>query len=51
MHPPTNPSSAITAVEAQPRVKPSNFPEPFAARMRGRTIRPLGEVFGLRNFG
>jgi len=42
---------AIVAAEAPPRAKPTNYPEPFASRMRGREKRPLGDVFGLRNFG
>ena len=42
---------AIVAAEAAPRTKPSIYPEPFAGRMGGRTKRPLGEVFGLKNFG
>src|SRR5437867_7426912 len=42
---------AIAAVAAPPRTKPSNYPEPFASRMAGREKRPLGDVFGLKNFG
>ncbi len=42
---------AINAAEAPPRTKPSNYPEPFASRMVGREKRPLGDVFGLSNFG
>lgn len=42
---------AIIAAEAAPRTKPSNYPEPFASRMKGREKRPLGDVFGLTNFG
>jgi uncharacterized cupin superfamily protein len=42
---------AIRAREAPARGKPSNYPEPFASRMAGREKRPLGELFGLRNFG
>ena len=42
---------AIDATEAQPRSKPSNYPEPFLSRMNGRLKRPLGDVFGLTNFG
>lgn len=42
---------AIVAAEAAPRAKPSNYPEPFASRVAGRLKRPLGDVFGLRNFG
>ena len=41
----------ITAAEAPPRTKPSNYPEPFASRMAGRIKRPLGDLFGLTNFG
>lgn len=41
----------IYAMEAPPRRKPSNYPEPFAARMAGREKRPLGDLFGLSNFG
>lgn len=42
---------AITAADAAPRTKPSNYPEPFASRVRGREKKPLGDVFGLANFG
>jgi uncharacterized cupin superfamily protein len=42
---------AITAAEAPARTKPSNYPEPFASRMAGREKRPLGDLFGLTNFG
>lgn len=42
---------AIVAWEASPRTKPSNYPEPFASRMSGRVKRPLGDLFGLQNFG
>jgi uncharacterized cupin superfamily protein len=42
---------AIHALDAAPRSKPSNYPEPFAARMGGREKRALGDVFGLANFG
>ena len=42
---------AITALETPLRVKPSNYPEPFASQMAGRKKRVLGEVFGLTNFG
>ncbi len=46
----TNPI-AINAVEAPVRTKPSVYPEPFASRMAGREKRPLGDLFGLKNFG
>ncbi len=42
---------AIEATDAPPRIRPSNYPEPFASRMSGRVKRPLGDPFGLRNFG
>jgi uncharacterized cupin superfamily protein len=42
---------AIFAREAAPRARKSVYPAPFAARMAGRTKRPLGDVFGLANFG
>lgn len=42
---------AIVAADAVPRSKPSNYPPEFAARTGGRTKRPLGDMFGLRNFG
>jgi uncharacterized cupin superfamily protein len=32
------------------RIKPSNYPEPFASRMAGRIKRPLGDAFGLASF-
>lgn len=42
---------AILASSAPPRTKPSNYPEPFFSRMAKREKRPLGDLFGLRNFG
>jgi uncharacterized cupin superfamily protein len=42
---------AINASEAPARAKPSNYPEPFASRMSGRRKHPLGDLFGLTNFG
>ncbi len=42
---------AIVAAEAPLRVRSSSYPEPFASRMEGRSKRPLGDVFGLVNFG
>ena len=41
----------IRVDEAPPRARLSSYPEPFASRMRGRTIRPLGDLFALKNFG
>lgn len=43
--------TAIVAAEAPARTKASNYPEPFASRMSGREKRPLGDLFGLKNFG
>lgn len=42
---------AIKAGEAPARAKASSYPEPFASRMAGREKRPLGDLFGLQNFG
>ena len=42
---------AVVAAEAPARLKPSNYPEPFASRMAGREKHPLGDLFGLTNFG
>jgi uncharacterized cupin superfamily protein len=42
---------AIEATAAVPRTKPSNYPEPFFSRMAKREKRPLGDLFGLKNFG
>jgi uncharacterized cupin superfamily protein len=45
------PILAIEAASAPPRTRPSLYPAEFAVRMAGREKRPLGELFGLRNFG
>jgi len=42
---------AVVAAEAPLRARPSTYPEPFASRMAGREKRPLGDLFGLANFG
>jgi uncharacterized cupin superfamily protein len=42
---------AVNAGEAPVRTKPSSYPEPFASRVQGREKRPLGDLFGLTNFG
>lgn len=42
---------ALVAAEAPPRVRKSVYPAPYAARMDGREKRPLGDLFGLVNFG
>lgn len=45
------PPPAIDAAEAPVNAKKSNYPEPFFTRMARRVKRPLGNVFGLNNFG
>jgi uncharacterized cupin superfamily protein len=47
----TDHPTAVVAVEAPPRIRPSNHPEPFASLMLGRVKHPLGDLFGLKNFG
>ncbi|MGE4281696.1 MAG: cupin domain-containing protein [Magnetospirillum sp.] len=47
----TKKPAAIVAAEAPPRTKPSIYPAPFAASVAGRVKRPLGDLFGLTNFG
>jgi uncharacterized cupin superfamily protein len=42
---------AVVAKAAAARAKSSNYPEPFASRMAGRVKRPLGDLYGLKNFG
>ncbi len=42
---------ALRANDAPPKAKLSNYPEPFASRMASREKRPLGDIFGLTNFG
>ena len=42
---------AICAADAAPRTRPSNYPEPFFSRMGKRVKHPLGDLFGLTNFG
>jgi uncharacterized cupin superfamily protein len=42
---------AIAASDAPLKAKASNYPEPFFSRMLKREKRPLGDLFGLKNFG
>jgi len=42
---------AVLATDVAPRTKKTNYPPLFAARVDGREKRPLGDVFGLTNFG
>jgi len=48
---PKNNLIAINAGEAPLRAKPSIYPPMLAARVKGREKRPLGDLFGLINFG
>lgn len=41
----------VIAGEVAARVTKSSYPDPFAARMDGRTKRPLGVLFGLKAVG
>lgn len=45
------PPVALVALDVPKRTKPSNYPEPLASQMQGREKRPLGDLFGLTNFG
>jgi uncharacterized cupin superfamily protein len=49
--PDTRPSIALVAAEASPRLQRSFYPAPFASRVASRLKRPLGDPFGLTNFG
>lgn len=50
MSPPKSPV-AVRAADAPPKARQTNYPEPFAARVSGRHKCPLGDLFGLKNFG
>ena len=49
------PPVALRAADCPPRVRPSNYPAALVAvldaKLAGREKRPLGDPFGLRNFG
>ena len=45
------PNPSLKRTDVPKRTKPSNYPEPFASQMQGREKRPLGDLFGLINFG
>jgi len=47
----TSRHAPLTAADAAPTVKKTGYPPPFAALMEARTKRPLGNLFGLGNFG
>jgi uncharacterized cupin superfamily protein len=51
MSPDVKPPVALRAADAPARAFRTNYPEPFASRMAGRDKRPLGDLFGLTNFG
>jgi uncharacterized cupin superfamily protein len=42
---------AMLASDALLRAPSSNYPEPYFSRMNKREKRPLGDHFGLKNFG
>ena len=42
---------AIHAQDAPPRLSPSNYPPEFRERVAGRHKQPLGDLFGIGNFG
>ncbi|WP_315856390.1 cupin domain-containing protein [Synechococcus sp. J7-Johnson] len=44
-------AKALWAAGWPPRSRASTYPAPFAALMKGREKRGLGEAFGLRHFG
>jgi uncharacterized cupin superfamily protein len=44
-------AAAIEAVSAPARAPMFTFPEPLASLIKGRTRHPLGNQFGLTNFG
>jgi len=45
------PMLPIEAAAAPVRSRPSSYPEPFASLVAGRVKHPLGDRFGLENFG
>jgi uncharacterized cupin superfamily protein len=47
----TDQPPAVEAAAVPARARSSSYPEPFALRMEGRIKRPLGDMFGLKNFG
>ena len=45
------PPIAAIAADTPMQKRRSNYPEPFASRVASREKRPLGDLFGLTNFG
>lgn len=41
----------LVAADAPPRARKSLYPDEFAVRVAGRLKRPLGDPFGLTNYG
>jgi uncharacterized cupin superfamily protein len=42
---------ALIAKDAPPRAKPTGYPPKMAKMVEGRAKQPLGDLFGLANFG
>ena len=42
---------SIVAADAPPRAKATGYPPNMAKMVEGRLKRPLGDLFGLKNFG
>jgi uncharacterized cupin superfamily protein len=49
--PVSNRPVAMVAADAAPRARATNYPALMASRVAGRVKRPLGDLFGLTNFG
>ncbi|MES2713427.1 MAG: cupin domain-containing protein [Pseudomonadota bacterium] len=45
------PPKTLIARNAPSRARPSGYPPDLVAPMAGRTKHPLGDIFGLKNFG
>jgi len=43
--------AALVAAEAAPRAKQTGYPPEMAVKVAARVKRPLGDLFGLKNFG
>ena len=49
--PDAKPPVALAAADAPPRAKATGYPPKMAKMVEGRVKRPLGDLFGLKNFG
>jgi uncharacterized cupin superfamily protein len=47
----SRPPLAVRAAEAPPRAKQTGYPAEMAKMVAGRSKHPLGDLFGLANFG